>query len=154
MSSLKSLSIAIELATLARDQAMAQWQNTLKAQAHGRDQMLQLQQYASETEQRWSKGAQQGTTSELLHHHYQFMGRLYQAVTLQEATLEAASQRVAIAQRQEVQAEVRLASLQKLLEKRRMEQTRLHQRMEQKHMDEFAAMQTQRRIRQQTEATT
>jgi len=154
MSSLKSLSLAIDLATLTRDQAMAQWQNTLRAQAHGLDQMSQLQQYAGETEQRWTQAAQHSTGPELLHHHYQFMGRLYQAITLQEGTLDAASQRVAMAKRRQVETEVRLASLKKLMDKKRMEQNQQHQRLEQKHMDEFAAMQTQRRIRQQTEVTT
>ncbi len=153
MSSLKSLSLAIELATLARDQALTQWQNTLRAQAHGMDQMAQLKQYAGETEQRWNQASQRSTGPELLHHHYQFMGRLYQAITLQEGTLDAASQRVAFAKRKQVEAELRLASLQKLLDKKRLELRRQHLRLEQKHMDEFAALQTRRRLQQQTEVT-
>ncbi|MDD2925552.1 flagellar export protein FliJ [Rhodoferax sp.] len=152
MTVLKSLLLAIDLATSKRDQALAQLQKTMQAHAFAQDQMQQLQQYAQETEQRWLQNAQRSTTPELLHHHYQFMNRLNQAIGLQDGVLAGSSQRVDTAKQVVLQAEFRLASLQQVLAGRQADQAKTQQRREQKQMDEFAALQTQRQIRMQTES--
>lgn len=144
MSALKSLSLAIEVATIRRDQALAQLNQTLQAQAYADDQMQQLQHYAQETELRWMANAHISTSPELLHHHYQFMGRLNQAITLQTGTLSQVAQRVDTARQIVLQAEYRLASLKQVLNVKQAELTKLQQRREQKQMDEFATQQTQR----------
>ena len=151
MAEFKSLALAIELATVKRDQAMAQWQTTLQAQGFAQDQMSQLQQYARETDQRWMQGAQKSTTPELLHHQYQFMGRLNQAIALQEGVLGNAARRVDEAKQVQVQAELRLASLKLVLGQRQAARAKELQRRDQKQMDEFAAQQTQRQLRIQAE---
>jgi flagellar biosynthesis chaperone FliJ len=50
-----------------------------------------------------------------------------------------------------LQTEFRVASLKLVLKKRQAEQVQLAQRRDQKQMDEFAAMQTLRHMRQKTE---
>lgn len=153
MTVLKSLLLAIDLATSKRDQALAQLQKTMQAQAFAQDQMQQLQQYAQETEQRWLQNAQRSTTPELLHHHYQFMNRLNQAIGLQDGVLAGLAQRVEAARKVVLETEFRLASLRQVLAERQATQAKRLQRREQKQMDEFAALQTQRQIRMQTESS-
>jgi flagellar FliJ protein len=147
----RSLDLAIELAGVKRDQAMAQLQEMQRAHASAQDQMRQLQQYAQETDQRWMQGAQRSTTSELLHHQYQFMGRLTQAIGMQEGVLASTLRRVEVAKQGVVQSELRLASLKQVLAQRQAALGRQQARQEQKQMDEFAAQQTARKQRIQLE---
>lgn len=151
MTQFNSLLLAIDLAATRREQALAELQKQRQAHAFAQGQMDQLQQYATETELRWTQGAQRGTTPELLHHHYQFMARLQQAVSLQQGALLASSGRLENAQQKVLVEEFRLASLKQLLSRRQSELAKLHQRQDQKQMDEFAAMQTMRQLRQKLE---
>ena len=151
MSALKSISLAIELSVIKRDQALAQLQKTVQAHAFAQDQQQQLQQYADETDARWTRSGQAGTTPELMQHHYQFMGRLTQAIALQDGVLSGTTQRVEAAKQLLLQAEFRLASLKQVLASRQADLAKSQQRREQKQMDEFAALQTQRHKRIQAE---
>ena len=154
MAGQQTLLLAIDLATARRDEAQAQLQNILHAQAHAQDQMQQLQQYAVETEQRWMQGAQVSTSPEMLRHHYQFMGRLDQAILLQEGVLANHGQRIETARQLLVQAETRLSSFKQVLASRRAAIAKTRQRQEQKQMDEFASQQSQRQQRLQAENET
>lgn len=151
MSGQKTLLLAIDLATTRRDEAQAYLQNMLQAQAHALDQMQQLQQYAVETEQRWLQGAQVSTTPEMLRHHYQFIGRLNQAIVLQEGVLANYAQRIEVARQQLLQAECRLSGFKQVLATRRLALAKTRQRQEQKQMDEFASQQSRRQQRLQAE---
>jgi flagellar FliJ protein len=151
MADFRSLLLAIDLAGAKRDQALAQLQDAQRSYAFAQEQMRQLQQYAQETDQRWMQGAQRITTPELLHHQYQFMGRLTQAIGLQEGALAGSLRRVDAARQGVVQAELRLASLKQVLAQRQAVQVRQQARQEQKQMDEFAAQQTLRQQRIQLE---
>lgn len=151
MAALKSLSLAIDLATSKRDQAQVQLQKTMQAHAFAQDQMHQLQQYAQETGQRWLQSAQNGTTPELLQHHYQFMDRLDQAMTLQQGAINSSDVRVEAARQVVLQAEFRLASFRQVLTSRQAGVAKVLYRRDQKQMDEFAALQIQRQIRLQAE---
>ena len=151
MSKFKSLQLAVDLAAANRDQALADLKKQRQAHAFAQDQMNQLQQYAVETEQRWTRSAQNSTTPELMHHHYQFMGRLQQAVTLQQGVLDGSSRKVDAAQQRVLQAEFRLASLKQVLAKRQADLAKVQQRADQRQMDEFASIQTLRQVRQKME---
>ena len=147
MPKFRSIRLAVDLATAKRDQALAVLQTQRRNHAFAQSQMDQLQQYATETEQRWTVGAQKSTTPELMHHHYQFMARLQQAVMLQHGALATSASKVQAAEQQLLQAEFRIASLKVVLAKRQGELATLQQRQEQKQMDEFASMQTLRQVR-------
>ena len=147
MPKFRSIRLAVDLATAKRDQALAVSQTQRRNYAFAQSQMDQLQQYATETEQRWTVGAQKCTTPELMHHHYQFMERLQQAVVLQQGALATAASKVQAAEQQLLQAEFRIASLKVVLAKRQGELATMQQRQEQKQMDEFASMQTLRQVR-------
>lgn len=154
MTGQRSLLLAIDLATSRRDESLAALQRAEHSQAFAQDQMNQLQQYAQETEARWMQGAQVSTSPEMLHHHYQFMARLNQAIALQEGVLASHRQQVEAARQQLMQAEFRLASFKKVLATRQAAIAKIRQRQEQKQMDEFASQQTQRQQRIQAENQT
>lgn len=144
MSVLKSVALAIDLATAKRDQAGRVLAQLNRAHLFAQDQMAQLEVYAAETDTKWTTAAQISATPELMRHHYQFMGRLYQAIELQKGVLESSSLKVSTAKQQLLEADFRLASLKLVLEKKKADLSQLQSRREQKQMDEFAAMQTSR----------
>lgn len=147
MHKFNSLQLAIDQAAAKRDQALADLQKLRKAHAFANSQMAQLEQYAVETEQRWTRNAQISTTPELLHHHYQFMARLQQAISMQTTVISGSSRTVQLAEQRMLQAEFRLASLKLVLTHRLAEVDKLKARQEQKLTDEFAAMLTLRQRR-------
>lgn len=141
MTGTNALSVAVELATRQRDDARRALQHALGAERAAQDQLQVLQGYAQETDARWGMRGQATVAPEVMFHHYHFMGKLQHAAGLQSTVVGDHEQRVALAQRQLRDAEVRLASLRKLLEKRQMEARQAQARREQKMTDERAALQ-------------
>ena len=135
-----ALSVAVEMATRQRDEARRVLQHAQGAQRAAQDQLQVLQGYAQETENRWGMRAQATVAPEVMFHHYHFMGRLDHAAGLQSGVVDDHAKRVALAQQQLRDAEVRLASLRKLLEKRQMEALQAQARRDQKMTDERAAL--------------
>ncbi|SDM66796.1 flagellar FliJ protein [Oryzisolibacter propanilivorax] len=140
MSSLHAFTVAVELAERQRDVAREQLKNVQGACHAAQAQLQQLDGYAVETQGRF--GASEGRTLQplVLQHHYQFMGRLEHAIALQTRVVGSQQQRVEQARQALVQAELRLASLRKVLQRRQDEQARAQQRREQKQTDERAAL--------------
>jgi flagellar FliJ protein len=135
-----ALSVAVEMATRQRDEARRMLQHAQGAQRAAQDQLQVLRGYAQETEGRWGMRAQATVAPEVMFHHYHFMGKLDHAAGLQSGVVDDQAQRVALAQQQLREAEVRLASLRKLLEKRQMEALQAQARRDQKMTDERAAL--------------
>jgi flagellar FliJ protein len=140
MSALKSLSLAIELATRRRDQAMQVLMQLRQEEARAQGQLDQLLGYADETTSKWAVGARPETSPELLTHHYQFMSRLQHAAGLQQGVIEDARRRVEAAQKSLLETEFRLAGLQQVLKKKQAELALQQARREQRDMDEMAAL--------------
>ena len=141
MSSLNALSIAVEVASRKRDDARKVLQDTLAAEQAARAQLDQLEDYARETESRWGVKADTAMQPEVMYHHYQFMNRLGHAASIQNGVVGDQSARVQAAQRALLDAELRLASLRKVVEKRRNDFALQQQRRDQKQTDERAALQ-------------
>jgi flagellar FliJ protein len=144
MSGVKSVLLAIHVATLRRDQASAILTQMQQSQAQAQGQMAQLQAYADETQTRWTTAAQTSMTTELLRHHYQFMDRLHQAIGMQQGVLEQVATKVERARAFWLETEVRLTGLNQVLKQKQAELALAQVRREQKQMDEFAAMQSRR----------
>ena len=140
MSAVKSVLLAIVVASRKRDLAGMSLAHAQRAHLFAREQMVQLETYAAETESRWTAGAQVSTTPELLRHHRQFMDRLHHAIGLQRGVLKDAGHKVDIEQRLVLEAEFRLVSLRQVLKKKQADMAILQTRIEQKKMDEFAAL--------------
>ena len=141
MSSLNALSVAVEVAERQRDDARKVLQDTLAAQQAARAQLDQLQDYARETEARWGMKADSTVKPEVMFHHYHFMGRLDHAAGIQTGVVGDQAQRVEAARRTLLSAELRLASLRKVVEKRLNDLALQQQRRDQKQTDERAALQ-------------
>lgn len=144
MKVVKSLLLAIDLATRKRDQVAQLVMRVQSEHLFAQDQMNQLEIYAAETASRWTAAAQIGTTTELLRHHYQFLDRLHHAIGLQQGVLANESRKVEHARRMLLEAEFRLVSLNQVLKKKQTGIALLQTRQAQKQMDEFAAAQTSR----------
>lgn len=139
MTQFRALELAITQATLQRDaraRALAQANRTLEF-AHG--QLNQLQQYAADTDARWIGDHLVGRSAELIRHHYLFMDRLQNAVSLQQGVIANLARQRDAAHQQLMQAEYRLAGFQQVLKARRAAQQAQQQRREQRETDEFAA---------------
>ncbi|WP_298207786.1 flagellar export protein FliJ [Acidovorax sp.] len=141
MSSLNSLAVAVDVALRKRDAARKVLQDALAAQQAARAQLDQLEDYARETESRWGMKADTAMQPEVMYHHYQFMNRLGHAASIQTGVVGDQAGRVEGAQRALLEAELRLTSLRKVVDKRRQDQELQQMRREQKQTDERAAMQ-------------
>lgn len=148
MSALRSLALAIELATEKRDEAGRHLMQAQRAYLQGQNQLEQLANYAADSAARWVNSAQVSMTTGILQHHYQFMDRLHHAIGLQDGALANLQQQVEVEKRRVQEAEMRLVVLQKLLAKKQMERAMVMARREQRQTDEFAAMQHARAMAQ------
>ena len=140
MSVLKSLALAIEVATRARDQADQVWQQARRAATHAQGQLDQLASYAADTEARWATAVAVTVSAELMQHQQHFMHRLRHAIGLQSGVISDLQRQAETARLQRVQQEVRLKALQQLLEKKLAERARQTAQREQKQMDELAVL--------------
>ena len=141
MSALSALVVAVELAERKRDEARRALQDARRAQQAAHEQMEQLKGYAQETQNRWGMRTNAHVQPEVMYHHYQFMNRLGHAASIQNGVVGDQSARVQAAQRALLDAELRLASLRKVVEKRRSDFALQQQRRDQKQTDERAALQ-------------
>lgn len=138
---LNALAVAVEVASRKRDDARKVLQDTLAAQQAARAQLDQLEDYAKETQARWGMKADAAVKPEVMYHHYHFMDRLGHAAGVQTGVVGDHANRVEAARRSLLEAELRLASLRKVMDKRRQDQALAELRRDQKQTDERAALQ-------------
>ena len=141
MPGLNALAVAVEAATRKRDDARRALQDTQAAQQAARSQLDQLEDYARETQARWGMKADTAVKPEVMFHHYHFMDRLGYAAGVQTGVVGEHGNRVEAARGALLAAELRLASLKKVVEKRRHDQERAEMRRDQKQTDERASLQ-------------
>ena len=140
MSALNAMNIAIEAAERKRDAARTALQERQRAQQAAQAQMDQLQGYAQEMQERW--GAQEGLAvqPEVMHHQYQFMERLQHAIGLQTRVVSDQNIRLDASRQALLAAELRVSSLQKVVQARQRDLALTQMRREQKETDERASM--------------
>ena len=141
MSSLGALMVAIDLATRKRDEARQALRDRQRALAAAQGQMDQLQGYQQEMQARWGLGEGRQVKPEVMFHHYQFIERLQHAMGLQAKVLQDQKIRLEAAQKALMATELRLASLNKVVDTRRRDMALAQMRREQKQTDERAALQ-------------
>ncbi|MBK7718841.1 MAG: flagellar FliJ family protein [Giesbergeria sp.] len=135
-----ALLVAVEMAERQRDAARHSLHDAQAGALAAQEQMAQLETYAAETDARWGMRAGASLAPEVLFHHRHFMGRLEHAMQLQSRVLADHAQRVAGSERALIAAQVRLATLKKLVAKRQRELELVQQRREQKQTDERALL--------------
>lgn len=141
MSSLSALQVALDVAERRRDEVRQVLLEQQRMQQAGQAQLDQLTVYAEQTQQRWGARADALVQPEVMRHHYQFMGRLDEAIGMQTTVVHNQAARVEMARKGVLDAELRLASLKKLVERKQQERDRVQMQREQKQTDERAAMQ-------------
>lgn len=139
MTAAGGLLVAIELATSRRDAAGKTLALVLQRQTHAMQQLGQLESYADDTRRRWSVSAQASISPQIVGHYYQFMARLDHTVSLQQGVIADVQRQCQAARQGLCDAEVVLAGLQRLLDRRRQEQLRRAAQREQLQTDEFAS---------------
>ena len=104
-----------------------------------REQARQLTDYRSDYRAKWSERFTRGQSIEIVRHYQNYMGRLDQAVAQQDLVAARAEgqQQAAFARLRE--AETRVASVQKLIERRLHAERQAADRREQKAVDEAAS---------------
>jgi len=135
-----TLQIAVEMTARQRDGARHALRDARASAAAAGEQMEQLQTYASETEARWGMRSGAHVMPEVLFHHRHFMGQLGHAMEMQTKVLEEHARRIADGESALLAAELRLATLKKLVAKRQREWALAEQRREQKQTDERAQL--------------
>ena len=108
-------------------------------------QMQQLRSYAADKDAGWIDASPGVFSSELIRHHYQFVGRLQQAMGMQTGVLENANAQVREARTLLTNAEIRLEGLSRILKLRIGAKDLLLKRREQKQTDDFASQQYARK---------
>jgi flagellar FliJ protein len=139
MSELRSVQLAIDVASQRRDSASKELGAVERALRHAQLQLEQLESYAGDTDAKWTRAASSGVGPSVMFHHFQFMDRLYHAIGLQRHAIEEARAQAVSAKQVLLDAEFRLIRLNQLLKVKQADLNAAQARREQKQMDEFAA---------------
>jgi flagellar protein FliJ len=123
----------------ARDEALAHSQRQDAAHRAAQTQAEQLLSYRRDYEQRWGEHFSRQAKVELLHCYQGFIERLSQAIEQQSRAAALAASQAGTAGAALREAEMRVASVRKLIERRIAERQHSDDRREQKQSDEFAA---------------
>lgn len=141
MSELRGVLLAIEHATLRRDALLKVASKVARNLQFAHQQMSNLTGYAADTDARWTGSGTRELSAELVRHHYQFMDRLQQAITMQSGVISGVERQQEMAKANLLQAEFRLSGLNKILKTRKTQLMHGQRMREQRQTDEFAAMQ-------------
>ena len=154
MSKLRSIRLAIELATRQRDQLAKNHAHALRNVDFAKGQLSQLATYASDTDSRWMGGGAAAMSAEMVRHHYQFMDRLQQAIAMQNGVIANMVNQADVAHKALLQAEFRLSGLGQVLKTRQATLDAVHRRREQHDTDAFASQRFLRAKAEQAQGDT
>ncbi len=139
MDPLQPLLSLLEQARAERDQALAERQRRLGALQAAEAQAAQLAGYREDYARRFGTAFQRSGALELMQCYQGFMTRLDDAVAQQRRNTELTRSAADAAQAAVLAAELRVASVEKLVERRRADAALVQQRLEQKAGDELAS---------------
>ena len=139
MTDTQSLTLLLSQHERQRDIALAEHQRASQASSAAAAQSEQLHTYRREYEQRWAEQFRREGQIELVRCYQSFMERLTQAVNQQTRMAEHAAQQVDAAVVALREAEMRCASVRKLIERRVHERRLADDRRDQKQTDEQAS---------------
>jgi flagellar protein FliJ len=134
----QALHSLLSLAERERNDAMSETQRVQMEHRNAQRQVEQLLAYRSDYEQRWSHRFSGGGEIAIVQCYQGFMDRLGDAIRAQEHVAALVAQRLARAQVQLQQHEMRVASIRKLIERRSAENRGVEARRDQKQSDEQA----------------
>lgn len=135
---METLATLLEQAEQQRNIALAAFNQTRARRDEARAQARELEVYRDDYSARWSDRFQRGAALEVVRSYHQFAARLDLAVSQQVHALTVCEQALVRANDVLVAHELRVASVRKLIERRRLEQRQGIERSEQRSEDEHA----------------
>jgi flagellar FliJ protein len=138
LASLDTLQLLLDRAAQERDRLAGELRRGEQVALRARQQGEQLSTYRGEYLQRWTTQFGRGGAIEIVHCYQSFMQRLDEALAQQQRHIDAADRGVAAVREALIQAEMRVASVDKLMERRRAEMQREEERRDQRQTDETA----------------
>lgn len=139
MKRLQTLQLLLEKEQERRDEAQAALRAAVAQLDAQRQQGEGLNGYRAEYVAKWKAKFQQGTSMEIVRAYHGFNARLDQAITQQQAVVAHAERGVAAARERLVEREIRVATVERLIQRRREQLARVQERRDQKSLDEMAA---------------
>ena len=97
-----------------------------------------LSTYRSEYCQKWSAQFRQAAQMEILRSYHGFLARLDQAISQQQSVLEHARRMVEVQRQRLVEREIRVATVERLIQRREALLAKIADRRDQKNLDEMA----------------
>ncbi|MEX1168034.1 MAG: flagellar export protein FliJ [Hydrogenophaga sp.] len=135
---LKTIQKVVEIAEKRRKDALLLLGQQQREWQIANEQMLQLEAYSQEAEQRWEMRSGVGVDAAMLHHHRHFMQKIQHAIEFQRGVMRERQERVDHGQAQVFAAERDVAGLRKFAERKEQAFQLSAQRQEQKATDEMA----------------
>jgi flagellar protein FliJ len=138
MKRLALLKTLLEREQKRRDEQMAQVRNAAANVEAQRQQADGLVGYRTEYCRKWSAQFQQAAPMEILRSYHGFLSRLEQAITQQVSVVEHAQRMVEAHRQRLVEREIRVATVERLIQRREALLAKAADRREQKNLDELA----------------
>lgn len=136
---LRPLMVLREQAEQDRDQALARQLRAEQAWRAAQNQQQQLQDYRQDYQRRWGQQLGQGMAVTLMHCYHDFIDRLHGVVEMQGDQVQRLQQAFERARDETLAAELRVSSVDKLIERRQSGLRRIEEQRDQKRQDEHAA---------------
>ena len=138
MKRLALLKTLLEREQKRRDEQMAAVRNAVANAEAQQQQADGLTGYRSEYCQKWSAQFQQAAQMEILRSYHGFLSRLDQAINQQKSVVEHAHRMVEAQRQRLVEREIRVATVERLIQRREAMLAKLADRRDQKNLDELA----------------
>ncbi|MEY2653796.1 MAG: hypothetical protein RLZZ524_824 [Pseudomonadota bacterium] len=145
---LQPLFVLLEQAERTRDDIAAEQARAEQAHAAAQAQQAQLHGYRQDYQQRWQQQFAHGVAIALANCYHDFAGRLDGVVAMQAEQVQRAAQVLEQLRERRLAAEVRVASVRKLIERREALMRAQGERREQKGADELASRAAWQRLQQ------
>ena len=138
MKRLALLRTLLEREQKRRDEQMAAVRNAAANAEAQQQQADSLTVYRSEYCRKWSAQFQQAAQMEILRSYHGFLSRLDQAITQQVSVVEHARRMVEAQRQRLVEREIRVATVERLIQRREALLAKVADRRDQKNLDELA----------------
>jgi len=138
MKRLALLRTLLEREQKRRDEQLANVRNAVANAEAQQQQADGLAGYRTEYCRKWSAQFQQAATIEILRSYQGFLSRLDQAITQQQSVLEHAHRMVEAHRQRLVEREIRVATVERLIQRRETMLAKVADRRDQKNLDELA----------------
>jgi len=138
MKRLALLRTLLEREQKRRDEQMAAVRAAAANAEVQRQQADGLSTYRSEYCQKWSAQFRQAAQMEILRSYHGFLARLDQAISQQQSVLEHAGRMVEVQRQRLVEREIRVATVERLIQRRETLLAKIADRRDQKNLDEMA----------------